>query len=314
VNITCEVQDESAVFPPDLFWRREGERAYKKVKMHATGGRGFEYTLPATTEPYEYYFVAFDEYGNEGHGGEDFAPNRVEPKAKAEPPRRAARPPRPKPPPSEKRDTKPPQVEVVPVDKAVRGEAIRIEAAVDDESDVIARLWVRPFGATTAFRGIAMDCDASGYCTGDIPALYVTEDLEFYVEAADKVGNLGRDGSRELPKRIRLEEPAPAAATTAARPPAPMRPLPPLFLGRTWTWIAAGGAVVLLATGAIVHAATASSGVSPGAFVFYGLGAVAAGGAVVLWFVEEPQVPLEPLTVAPAALPGGAGVIVVARF
>jgi hypothetical protein len=307
INITCELKDDSSVFPPDIYWRKAGGGAYTKSKMHSVSETSFIYTFPAADGGYEYYIVGFDEYGNEGRAGDEGSPLRVEPQPKPEPKRVS----RPKPrPPAEKKDVKPPTVEAVPVESAKRGESIRVEAAAEDESEVTARLWFRPSGARMSFRAIEMTCDSSGYCTAEIPDLYVSDDLEFYIEATDKAGNVGRDGSVEAPKRITLEKPAPATAVK----PRPRGGPPPrmyLFMGRTWTWIAGAGAVVLLVGGVVLHATVGSGpfGNPAPAIVFYGLGAAAAGGAVALWFLEEPQVQLEPLALAPPLEPAPAWVL-----
>lgn len=170
-------------------------------------------------------------------------------------------------------DTSPPVITHVPVAHAPEGQAISIRARIEDQGEIFApSVYVRPVGAKE-FDNIAMRKVLDAY-EAIIRAEQVDGDLEYFIEAFDEVGNgPAREGSPELPKRIKIYDPAegpPDAVAVAPPPPAIVAPPPPpppqlinevpedpeedddSVVGKWWFWTIIGVAAAGAATGIVL--------------------------------------------------------------
>ena len=176
---------------------------------NAAGLYAVEVPAVLVTANLEYYLEAWDKLGNgPSRNGNPEHPHVV----KLE---------RPKPRVVEKKEEKkpgaPPAVSHIPVQKATKGRSIPLEALFASQTG-LSRPTVefRRQGAP-AFTALPMVDAGGNKYLAEIPAAFVTGDLEYYVEAFDANGNgPGRSGDPTLPYRITVED------EVAAPPPTPM--------------------------------------------------------------------------------------------
>ena len=101
-------------------------------------------------------------------------------------------------------DTEPPRVAHTPVKEAPRGAALRISAAITDDSEIFEpTLYYRPAG-TRKYLTASMHHAGSQF-SATIPDAMTVTDVEYFIEAYDSNGNgPSRFASDEAPQRVRV--------------------------------------------------------------------------------------------------------------
>ena len=171
-------------------------------------------------------------------------------------------------------DLQPPIMTHEPLAEAPRGRPVVIRARIEDESPVFApALFLRPVGAPE-YVAVRMTPTGEGVFEARIPASEVQNDIEYFLEAFDNLGNgPARVGSPRAPLRIRLVEPeVPVPSPTPPVKPKPEPPPPPVpvvsaqsvsparaersvapdLLEEWWFWALIGTAVVGGATATVL--------------------------------------------------------------
>ena len=169
-------------------------------------------------------------------------------------------------PPAPSADSSLPSIEHEPVRSAVGGEPVKIEAQIEDPDGVFApAVYVRPKGAPR-FVNLRMTRTSTGF-EALIPAKSVVEDLEYFVEAFDQLGNgPAQQGSPQRPLLIRVRPPRVGATVLPRLSNRAEREVPVIattaaddddsVFGKWWFWTIVG----LAAAGAVAGTAIALTG------------------------------------------------------
>lgn len=171
----------------------------------------------------------------------------------------------PKPAAKEAADTAGPAIQHTPVAQATLNQEVRFEAEIDDPAGVFEpMIYWRLLGGGTYFQAAMEGKLGTRSYSGVIPASKVTGDIEYFLEAYDKLGNgPSRSGSAEKPlvvkaaSGVRLIKVGPGevggpvengAVGSAAEPPSPVAAM-----------ATTGGGVALIGVGAVLYLLAAST-------------------------------------------------------
>jgi hypothetical protein len=149
-----------------------------------------------------------------------------------------------------------PVITHAPLETAVRDRDLTITAQIADPEGVFgAMVYVRSAG-DEKYAPYPLDTKDEHTFTARVPALRITKDIEYYLEAFDAVGNgPATVGTAQVPLRVATTEAPPEAppevASTVIDPPVAPLNVPALAT--------AGGGVVLVAIGAVLYLGASST-------------------------------------------------------
>lgn len=228
----------------------------------------------------------------------------------------------------------PPSLEHQRVEKALRGEPLRLSARIRAAAPATVfepTAFLRPGGAEK-FQQLPLFLAGGDLYEAVVPGALTRTDFEYYLEAFDSEGRgPARAGLPKEPLRVQVHDPVPAAAATPALPPPGPSALRPAGIALTATGaasLAAGAACVFLAASSLEAERQASRDGDAGAwdrahaelearrtaaYVLLPVGLAAAATGVVLWILA-PSAGTAGVAVAPEVGAGRAGLLVSGQF
>jgi hypothetical protein len=227
LTIAAHAADANGVFGPILYVRKQGLSAgdYVPIRMVASKIVPGDYAVDVPAgltgvDGLEYYIEAWDMAGNgPARVGSAEAPllARIdeEKKAIAPPTTVTIRP-----------KGAAPAISHSAVASAPRGKPVEINARLVGDSGVQGAAVMFRHAGEKDYKALPMGNIGGDDYTATIPAGMATSDLEYYVEAYDRLGNgPARSGAPNVPYALKLMDPAPAVAPAPARPLASKRML-----------------------------------------------------------------------------------------
>ncbi|HBI23382.1 MAG TPA: hypothetical protein DDX84_04070 [Nitrospiraceae bacterium] len=189
IEIVAEIESGNVVMTPELYYRKQGETRYNKIRMERDKDR-FTAVIPqsaADGEGIEYYIIAEDSSNNQVSEGSPERPYFIAIAGEA--------------------DEEPPKIKFTPVREAGKVNDIVLKANVEDKSGIKdVQLYYRQKDKPS-YNIIRME--NSGKLDGDYQAVIPSKennagDIEYYIEATDTSENTGTKGTADYPLIINV--------------------------------------------------------------------------------------------------------------
>ena len=225
LTVTAHAADPSGVFGPVLYLRKQGLPATDFIPLRMTPARSgvpgdYALEIPAAlvgVDALEYYLEVWDNAGNgpvrAGSAESPFA-IKVEEEKKI-----IVKPAEPTAPRSVivNRPGAPPAIAHTAVTRARKDQSIEINARLISETGVQGATVMFRHAGEKDYKALPMGNIGGDNYTATVPASMATSDIEYYLEAFDKMGNApARAGAPGVPFVIKMETPAAALASPVA--------------------------------------------------------------------------------------------------